>query len=258
MVDENQNAPRGRIQSVDHALRLLLLFQERPLLRVTTVAEELGIAPSTAHRLMTTLVHRGFVTQNRVSKAYRLGPSVIELVLQRTRSTELRDVSEPHLRSLAALLGETVNLLVLEGDSVLFVAGVESDQQTRTHVLTGTLLPAYATSGGKLMLAEMSRDSLREIYPSGLLKLTPHTLTFTELLDELALVTMRGYAINEQESQLGLSAIAVPLRDRSGRTCAAVALSMPSSRMSPELTREVITRLRECATRIRADLFRSH
>ncbi|HEY8591014.1 MAG TPA: IclR family transcriptional regulator C-terminal domain-containing protein [Naasia sp.] len=173
-----------------------------------------------------------------------------------TRALDLRAVSEPHLKDLAGKLGETVNLLVLQGPSVRFVAGFESDQQIRTHVLTGTLLPAYAVSGGKVLLAELSRERLRELYPRGIKKLTPHTKTFTQLVEDLALVMMRGYALNEGESELGLSAVAVPLRDQLGHTIAALALSAPSSRMSQPQIRETVIELRECAARIRGDLSR--
>lgn len=250
------DGPRYLVGSVEYALRLLLLLQDQPALRVTTAATALGIAPSTAHRLLTTLAHRGFITQDRVSKAYRLGPAVFELGVQTTSSVDLREVSEPHLKAFTGHLGETVNLLVLKGDSVQFVAGFESDQRIRTHVLTGTLLPAYATSGGKLLLAEISREELHEMYPRALRKLTPRTKTFTQLLDELPLVLLRGYAVNNQESYTDLVAVAVPLKDRAGRTIAAVAMSAPSSRMPRARIREIVIKLRECAVQIRTDLAR--
>lgn len=243
-----------RVESVDHALRLLLLLHDGAEIRVTVAAHSLGIAPSTAHRLLTTLMARGFVSQDRVTKAYRAGPALVELGVGSTRSFDLRAAAEPYLRSLAGRLGETVNLLVLDGPAVRFVAGFESDQQVRTHVLTGTLLPAYAISGGKILLAELSRAELRALYPRGLRKLTPRTKTFTQLVDELALVMMRGYAVNQDESEVGLSAVAVPLRDHLGRTIAAVAMSVPSRRLARGQIREIVIALRECAALIRGDL----
>lgn len=254
MSDEGHRGARHPVGSVDSALQILLLLHDQPSLRVTAAASELGIAPSTAHRLLTTLVHRGFVTQDRVSKAYGLGPAIFSLGAQTTSVVDLREVSEPHLRALTLDLGETVNLLVLEGGTVRFVAGFESDQRVRTHVLTGTRLPAYATSGGKVLLAEISREGLRELYPRAFRKLTERTKTFTQLLEELPLVLLRGYSVNVQESSMGLVAVAVPLKDRSGRTIAAVAMSAPSSRMPAARIREIVIRLRECAVQIRTDL----
>ncbi|MCR2764291.1 IclR family transcriptional regulator [Microbacterium sp. zg.B48] len=242
------------MESVDHALNILLLLRRRPELRVTDTARELGIAPSTAHRLMTTLAASGFLTQDRVTKGYRAGSTLIELGVHSTSALDLRAAGEEHVKALAGRLGETVNLMVLEGQSIRFVAGFESDQRVRTHVLTGTLLPAYAVSGGKVLLAELSREALRELYPGRLKKLTPRTKTFTQLLEELPIVMMRGYAVNRGESVTGLSAVAVPLRDRLGRTIAAVAMSAPSDRLPVARVREVVIELRECAARIRADL----
>nr|WP_315267115.1 IclR family transcriptional regulator [Microbacterium lemovicicum] len=248
--------PRHPVGAVDHALQLLSLLQDAPDLRVTTAAKELGVSASTVHRILSTLEYRGFVTQDRITRAYRIGPALIELAFSSTRAVDLREVSEPHLAALTAKLGETVNLLVLQDGYVRFVAGFEADQRVRTHVLTGTLLPAYATSGGKVLLAELSRDALRALYPRGVRRLTPNTRTFTQLLDELALVLMRGYAVNQEESVEGLSAIAVPLRDRAGSTIAAVAMSAPSVRLQPRRVREVTIALRECSMGIRADLIR--
>ena len=169
---------RYRVGSVDHALTILLLLQRQPELRVTDTARELGVAASTAHRLITTLTARGFLTQDRVTKAYRAGPALIELGVRSTSSRPQSSGRAPH-QGAGRAVGETVNLLVLEGGSVRFIAGFEADQRVRTHVLTGTLLPAYAVSGGKILLAEMSREALRELYPRGLRQLTPRTRTFT-------------------------------------------------------------------------------
>lgn len=251
-----KHAPLHPVGSVDHALQLLLLFRNEPEVRVTDAAERLGVAASTAHRLLSTLEHRGFVTQDRVSRAYRAGPSLIELGFSNARAIDLREISEPYLRTATERMGETVNLLVRQDASVRFVAGFEADQRIRTHVLTGTLLPAYATSGGKVLLAGLPRETLRALYPRGLRRFTPHTKTFTQLVDELPLVLVRGYAVNEQESVEGLNAVAVPLRDRGGSTIAAVAMSAPTPRLPPARVREVVAELRECAAGIRSHLVR--
>jgi DNA-binding IclR family transcriptional regulator len=251
---EPGKARSDRIESVDTALRMLLLLQNQPHLRVTTSAQQLGVASSTAHRVLATLEARRFVTQDRVTRVYRAGPALIELGLRSTGSFDLRTVSEPHLKALVGRLGETVNIIVLEGSSVRFVVGFEGGRAVRTHVLTGTLLPAYAASGGKVLLAELPRETLRAMYPNGLRKLTPNTKTFTRLIEELSLVMMRGYAINHGESVVGLSALAVPLRDRAGRAIAAVAMSAPTGRLNRMDLREIVVQLRECAQAIRADL----
>lgn len=243
-----------RVESVDTALRLLLLLHDDPDLRVTIVARRLGIAPSTAHRLLTTLARRGFLVQDRVTKIYRAGPALVELGVRSTGSFGLREVSEPHLRRLTARIGETANVVVRIGAYVRFIVGFEGDQQMRTHVITGVLLPAYATSGGKVLLAGLAREELRKLYPGGLKKLTTQTLTFTRLVDELSLVTMRGFAVNDGESDPMLRAVAVPLKDAAGRTIAAIATSSRTSHLSEDRIAKTVMELRDCAARIREDL----
>jgi len=256
MAIDKAIGPRHPVGAVDRALQLLMLLRVQPDLHVTEVARDLDMSASTAHRILSTLEHRGFVTQDRITKAYRAGPTLIELAFSSTRSINLREVSERHLAALATRIGETVNLMVLQGGDIRFVGGFEADQRVRTQVLTGTLLPAYATSGGKVLLAELAKESIRELYPRGLRRFQPQTRTFTQLLDELALVSMRGYAVNEEESVAGLSAVAVPLRDRVGTAIAAVAMSAPSSRLPQRRIRELVIALRGCASAIRADLAR--
>lgn len=248
--------PRYLVESVDNALQILQLLQAQPELRVSYVASELGIGASTAHRLLTTLVFRGFVTQDRMTKTYRAGPDLIELGVRSTSALGLRVASQPHLELLAGRIGETVNVLIRQGQIVRFIAGSKGNQDERTHVMTGTYLPAYATSGGKILLADMSNAELRGLFPDGLRKLTPRTKTFTQLVEELSLATLNGYALSQGESQLGLSAIAVPLNDEFGRTIAAVAISALSERVPRGRLRNLVIELRECAGGIRRDLYR--
>ena len=254
MWEANEDRPKDLIEAVDHAMRVLLMLAMQPEVRVSAVAEELGVSASTAHRILATLAFRGFVAQDRITKAYRAGSTLIELGVRSTSGLDLRSAAEPHLAGLAAEFGETVNLMVLEGAMCRFIAGVESTQRLRTQVLTGTLLPAYSTSGGKVLLSELSSSELRDIYPHGLRKLTPRTKTFTELIDELSLISHRGYATNIEESVPGLRAVAVPVRDRAGVTIGALAMSAPSTRLKGPRVRDMVVALRDCAARIRMDV----
>lgn len=247
--------PRDLIESVDHAMRLLLLLQDSRELRVTTVAAELGVARSTAHRLLATLAYRGFVAQDRATKVYRAGRSLVQVGLSSISELDVRRKAHRHMEDLAAVIDETINLLVLEGDGCRFIDGVESSQAVKVSVRTGTLLPAYATAGGKVLIADLSAEELRAVYPHGLRKITPRTTTsIDKLADELATVRKRGYALNFEESALGLCAIAVPVTDRTGRTIAALAVSAPAQRLDERQVPEIVKQLKTASTLIRADL----
>jgi DNA-binding IclR family transcriptional regulator len=247
--------PAYLISSVDHALQVLLLLRERRELRVRDVANELGVAHSTAHRILSTLVWRGFGIQDRGSKTYRAGRVLAEIALASIKELDVRRKARSHMERLSRLLHETVNLIALEDDGCRFIDGVEGDQLVRVSARTGTLLPAYAISGGKVLLAALPKGRLRELYPNGLRKLTPNTVSdFRGLERELALIRKRGYALNVEESQVGLWAVAVPILDRAGHTIAALAVSTPASRVEPSDVAVRVQALRETVSAIAADL----
>lgn len=231
------------------------MLEKTSELRVATVADELNVARSTAHRILATLAWRNFVVQDRVSRVYRAGTSLIELGLRSVSEYDLRRTAMPHLEKLSHDVGETVNLMVLTGGDARFIGGVESQHAVRTRVATGLVLPAYATSGGKVLLAMLPPEEMRALYPRGLRRVTGQTQrTLATLRDELAMVRANGYALNDEESAAGLRAVAVPIRDRVGRTIAALAMSMPSSRMSKGKLATVARTLHQTATLIRNDL----
>ncbi|WP_162893130.1 IclR family transcriptional regulator [Microbacterium halotolerans] len=247
--------PPDLIESVDHALRVLILLETNAELRVSDVAEQLGVARSTAHRLLATLAWRRFLVQDRVTRAFRAGTALIELGLRSVSEYDLRRAAEPHMDALAAELGETVNIIVLDEGDARFIGGVEGPGVVRTRVATGLVLPAYASSGGKVLLAALGQDEIRKLYPRGLKKVTAQTRkTFAMLREELAYVQLKGYAFNDEESAHGLRAMAVPVRDRIGRTIAALAISSPASRMPKSRVPALYAALTDTSTLIRNDL----
>jgi DNA-binding IclR family transcriptional regulator len=255
MDGDGARPPDDLIESVDHALRVLSMLETQSELRVSLVADELGVARSTAHRLLSTLAWRGFVNQDRVSKVYRAGSALIELGLRSVSEYDLRRVAMPHMERLSHDLGETVNLLILEAGACRFIGGVQSANAVKTRLLTGTVLPAYATSGGKVLLASLPPEDLRALYPRGLKKVTGGThRTLAGLRDELALIRNSGYAVNNEESAVGLRAVAVPVRDRIGRCIAALAVSAPTSRLNRAQVPRAARLLQDFATLIRNDL----
>lgn len=247
--------PPYTIESVDNALRVLLMLRTRAQLRVTEVSDELGIARSTAHRLLGTLVHHGFVRQEVRGHAYRPGPVLVEIALASSGQSDIRPVARPHITRLAADLHETVSILALEGDHVRFLDGVESDQPVRVTARTGALMPAHSTSGGKVLLAELPPSHLRSLYPAGPQAVTDRTITDLRALeDELAAVRKEGFATNLGENEAGLSALAVPVRDAKGVVRAALIVSLPASRLRPVQIPQLVSRLHDTAAGIGADL----
>lgn len=235
--------PKYPIESVDNALRLLLEFREREGFGVSEAGEHLGVAPSTAHRLLSMLQYRGFAVQDEDSRTYRPGPALIEIGLKAVRDMSLLRQARPVIERLSELLGETVHLLVRETADVRFVDGVESARALRVTSRTGLLLPAHCTAGGKALLAGLDPAALRELYPSPTLPgLTARSVSRrTDLERELVTVRERGFATNVGESEDDVTAVGVAVRDHRGRQRAAIAVALPSVRASGERLEGIAT-----------------
>lgn len=255
MVTKPDSSPPYLIGSVDKALTVLRLLRDRGPTGVSELGAELDVARSTAHRILGTLMHHGFVEQDRLTRAYRLGPFLTGHGVEPAATAVLRDVAMPHLRALSHAFRETVQLMVIEGANSRFVDGVSGDRPLNTTVRAGSVIPAYATAGGKALLAELTDDDVRSLLRDGLPAITGRTIpTVPKLLHQLAVIRERGYSVNDGESEDGISAVAVPVRRASGSAVAAIALSMPSVRMRPDNVPAMVTKLRECAAAIENDL----
>jgi IclR family transcriptional regulator, acetate operon repressor len=220
--------------SVDNALRLLQLVGDRRALRVAEAAELLGVARSTAHRLLTALRRRGFVTQDRPNGAYRPGPTLYEIGLAAANGIDLRRAARPALEQLREDTGETASLAVLEGAVVRFVDCAESPRSVRVGNRTGVVRPAHAAAVGKAILAELPDAELARRYPGGALLPAATAVAHTDLdalLRDLAGVRTSGYALNWEESAEGVSAVAAAVLDSTGRPLGSLAVAAPSSRM---------------------------
>jgi IclR family acetate operon transcriptional repressor len=224
--------PGGGLTSVDNALLLLQLIGERQALRVAEAADLLGVARSTAHRLLSALRRREFVLQDRPNGAYRPGPALNEIGLMAISRIDIRRVARPVLEELREQSTETASLAVLEGATIRFVDCVESARSVRVGNRTGVVRPAHASAVGKAILAELPAAELERRYPTEQLTAgTPAAITdLTVLKAELAQIRAQGYALNWEESTEGISAVAVALRDTAGSPLAAIGIAAPSSR----------------------------
>src|SRR6476659_9916991 len=164
--ESETGGPAYPIASVNNALLLLLLFREQPRVRLTDACKYLGVAHSTAHRLLAMLAHHGFVQQEPVTRAYVAGPALVEVGLAVVGSLNVREQARPAMEELAAETGETVHLGALEGNQVRYVDGLESERALRVVARTGTLAPAHCTSLGKALLALMTDEQVARLYPA--------------------------------------------------------------------------------------------
>lgn len=238
---EYGSAPQYPIESVDNALKVLLLLGERPRLRLTDVSQYLGVASSTAHRLLAMLQFRGFVQQDPITRGYVPGPTLSGLAFGVLRRLDVRTRVRPVLEKLNVDLQETVHLGRLDGSDVHFIDSIESSRALRVGGRSGRSMPAHCTSNGKALLASMSDDELRTLYPDeDLPQLTPNSVsTRTQLNEVLAQVRAQGYATSHEESEEGVSSLAVALPSHQEPRLA-VTVSAPLSRMTDATQDDVL------------------
>lgn len=241
------------LSSADNALQLVLMLQERQELRLSEAATELGVANSTAHRLLATLARRGFVVQER-SRAYRRGPALEQR--ERTAiSFDLVKIAHPYLARLSAEVNETCHLVVLEGNGTRFLDCVEGDQALRVGSRTGMLLSAHTNSGGKALLAQLPEAELTALYPRGIPQGRSRTVTdLPSLRRELAATRRRGYGINRDESARGISAVGRHICDNAGKTIAAMVVATASARCTRGLLTELSRHLRDTVADLETEL----
>ncbi|HEX5497167.1 MAG TPA: IclR family transcriptional regulator [Mycobacteriales bacterium] len=245
--------PAYPVSSADNVLRLLRLLHEDGRLRVADAADRLGVARSTAHRLLVTLRHHGFASQDG-RRVYRPGPALAGLGAGRA-NPDLRTVAHRHLQALARRTGETVHLMALEGNGVRFLDGVDGTYALRVGTRIGLLMAAHTTSGGKALLAELPGEDLRRLYPRGLPRADPPAIgDLTQLRRALVAVRRRGYATNVEESEPGISAVGVCVRDGTGQAVAAVAMAAPTTRCPRRRWPDLAPELQLAAVAIGAEL----
>jgi len=223
------------VQSVDRALLVLDLLAHRGELGVTELATELAVHKSTAFRLVTALERRDLVQQIGDRGKYRLGLGILRLASATSGQLEVSREGRAVCERLARELGETVNIAIMDADAAVNVLQEYGDASVMTRNWIGRRTPLHATSSGKVLLAHADDATLKDLLGSPLEAFTENTLTDADkLLRELAEVTEIGWACTSEELETGLTAVAAPIRDAAGRVSAAVSVSGPSFRLTPD------------------------
>ncbi|MDQ0218036.1 IclR family transcriptional regulator [Peribacillus cavernae] len=239
VITKSKNTDPGKEQgnyllsSVKNALSILQSFtMEEPEKQVTQLSRELGIGKSSVSRILATLASEGFVTKDVESQKYRLGLTFLSLSGVLTSQLQINKEARPILRDMVKNIGESVHLAVLEGTNTMYLEIVECNHPVRILTHLGKRNPAYCTSSGKVMLAFQSEGLVERIIKDGLLAYAPNTITSPDkLLFELKEINKQGYAISVEELLEGVTSIAAPIRDYTGKVVAAVSVIGPVQRI---------------------------
>ena len=247
--------PAYFLDSVDNALQLLQVLRDEGRLRLTDAAERLRVAPSTAHRLLSMLVYRGFAVQDD-SRGYLAGPAIGIPPAASAWTTQFRRLARPHLELLLGKLDETVNLVIRVGIEVRFLLTLESSQFLRVGDRQGSVLAARRASGGKAMLAALDPVALARLY-DGVSGTALDPLSAREL-DALAIeldtIRSHGYAVNIEETETGLVAVGAALVNRAGEAVGAFSVAAPSVRRQALFSEPTIAAILATKKAIESDI----
>ena len=241
------------VKSVDKACFLLDVVSEHPQgITITELAAEVDMYKSTVHRLLTTLMRRGYIEQDAQTGQYKLGYRVLDLGMRLLSSIDLRKEAAPALRELAKLSNEIVHLALMDRGEIVYIDKMESDNTTRMHSRIGKRVPVHATSLGKVILAHLPEGEAADILARyGMPFLTERTICDPHVFERVLAETRQlGCAFDEEENELGVCCVAAPIFDHASQIVAACRVSGPSSRMTPTRLRELVPVVKDCARTI--------
>lgn len=236
------SAPAYPIESVDRALTVILAFQETDSMSIAEIGRLLNVSRSTAYRLLTLLEHRQFVRQDQRTKRFHAGPALLRVGLAAVRRSDVRVALRPLLERIVEDVDETAHVVVLQEGEAMFMDCVEGSHMIRATPRVGTSMPAHVTASGKVLLANLSDETLDQLLGGDLRALTPRSKTSARAIKrEIAKFRAQGWATNDGESEVGLRAVAC-LVDHSASNAgldAAITVAGPASRLSDERLRHI-------------------
>jgi IclR family KDG regulon transcriptional repressor len=225
---------------------LCALDDEHPERSLTEIAQATGLHKATTHRILTTLLNCGFVEQAANGDGYRLGLRLAGLGLSVLHDLDFRHEALPHMEQLVERFQETCDLGVLDRGQVLSVEMVQSSHTLTIAARVGRHLPAHCTSGGKVLLAFLPPEVVEPVLNAPLAAYTENTITSpARLRQELEVVRQRGYALDNEEFEAGIRAVAAPILDVAGNAIAHMSVLGPTNRLTPERIPEITQALME-------------
>jgi len=224
---------------------------------LTELAQLSGLDRSAVQRITHTLRVLGYLRQDPASKAFRLSGRMLEFGHTVLATDEVRERAQPHLEALNRRTGETVNLMELEGEEIVYVLRYPSLHAVSVDLHVGSRLPAYCTAAGRAILAHMdAAEALAHLKAARRTAMTRFTVTdLAGLKHALETVRAQGYALNDQEAFLGDLSVAAPLRDPLGRPLGAVNIAVPTPRWQlHDVLHKLVPHLIKTAAAIEKDL----
>lgn len=246
-----------RVQSVDRALSILeLLSNYNEGLGITEIGERTELHKSTVHRLLGTLIYKGYVVQDNLTNRYRLTMKLFELGNRKINDIDILNISKPYTKELMESVNEVVHLVIREGSKIVYIDKVEADNTIRMASNIGRKSPLYCTSVGKAMMAYMDEKEVENIWhKTDILRFTKKTITdLEELKVELDKVRELGYAEDDEENELGVRCVGAPVFNYTGKVEGAISISGPTIRVTKDKVEEYGKEVKKYADLISKEL----
>jgi IclR family acetate operon transcriptional repressor len=242
----------GTIQALDRGISLLVTLSKEGELSLTDLALSVGMPPSTAHRVLSTLQKHGFVELDAASQHWAVGLEAFRVGSSYLERTNLVDSARAVMRDLAHQSGETTNLGIADNGDVVFISQIESHKPIRAFFLPGTRGFMHASGIGKALLANFSRAEVEKILQKkGCPEFTAKTITTpSALFAELEIIKQRGWALDDEERFLGMQCIAAPIYNSFSEAIAGVSVSGPTVSFLNNSIAEIGHRVKQAAAKI--------
>jgi len=235
------------VQSIDRVIDILeALAEEKGVCGITALSKKTGLHKSTVHRLLNTLLQRGYIEKEPGNDNYQLGMKILFLGSAILDRMDIRRIAKPFLEELSKLTKEVVHLAILDNGETVYIDKVEgTNSSIRMYSQIGKRGPVHCTGVGKVLLSGLSDSEVEGILlEKGMEKYTENTITdIAAFKAHLKEVRQRGYALDEREHEEGIRCAAVPIRDLKGRIIAAISVSGPIMRFTEERVKDLISQL---------------
>lgn len=225
------------VQTLDRTFDIIELLATSPNgMGVTEIGRKLGLHKSTVYRLIKALVQRGYLEKDQSTGAYRIGLKFVEISSLHIQQIELKTEAIPFMRHLSELTGQVTHLAIMDETEVVYIEKIDVIQSLRMYSQIGKRIPVYCSALGKVLLSGQNSDYQKRIMKK--IKYTQHTKNTireeSQFINELEKTKQRGWAVDNEEHELGIRCIAAPIKDFTGKVIAALSITGSKNTIVPE------------------------
>lgn len=245
------------VQSVDRTLSILALMSDyNEGLGITEISERVELHKSTVHRLLGTLIYKGYVVQDHQTNKYRLTFKIFELGNKIIEDKDILKASKFYTEDLMKEFNEVVHLVIRDDNDILYIDKVEAKNTIQMASKIGRRSPLYSTSVGKSILAYLDEEEVMEIWEnSDIKKFTDNTIIDYDIFKkELDKIRLQGYAEDDEENEPGVRCVGAPVFNFHGKVEGAISISGPTMRVTKEKVDEIAREIKKCASLISKEL----